>query len=164
MVRYLKIYSVSNLFLLLVVLCSWEARFLYYIVVSLYSFTGISPPIRIYVGHQYIEAQSIQRESNGRTYIPIYNKGSKSANCHIVQSSTKHETQYWVLYNITWARWQSSYVLRRSRPSAHGSKKYKPIKCSISSVFSKIIKDYYDTSEYLTRLTAVRTFSTHFLP
>lgn len=41
---------------------------------------------------------------------------------------------------------------------------FKPIKCSISSVFSKIIKDYYDTSEYLTRLTAVRTFSTHFLP
>ena len=36
----------------------------------------------------------------------------------------------------------------------------KPIKCSISSVFSKIIKDYYDTSDYLTSLTVVRTCST----
>ena len=126
-------------------LCSWEARFLY-----------IRSCIFIFLK----EAQSIQRESNGRTYIPINTRGSKalSANICIQASNMKHDIEF--LYNITCARWQSSYTLLWSRPSAHRCKYINSIKCSVSLLrIFQIAKGHYGASDYFTSLTVTLTCS-----
>ena len=76
---------------------------------------------------------------------------------YIQAQNMKHNIDF--LYNISRCRWQSSYTLLWSRPSARRSKIFKNNKvCSMSSVFSKT-NDYYGASDYLTRLTVTLTFS-----
>ena len=92
--------------------------------------------------------------------MPINTRGLKALNANIcIQASNmKHNIEF--SYNISCARWQSSYTLLWSRPSAHRCKYIKSIRCSVSlpRIF-QIAKGHYGASDYLMRLTAALTFS-----